>query len=347
MKKLAIGSLALILLVFGFAACKKAGAPAAGSANASDMLSMIPKSAQGVVVIDVHAGMTTAVIDKALKDSKDNEKYLAFIKDTGIDPQKDIYYAVIGLMGSEGLKDASPAVVVNLKYDKDKLLAKMKEKAAKVTEEVYEGLTLYTAAEADEKKPMSGVFYDASNIIVGEAKDVKAVIDVLKKGADSVLKNEALSALLKTADQTAMLWAAVALPPEAMKSLAAQNPMAASVENLKSLLIAIDYKNKALRIEIKGMGGDAAKNKETADALTGLKALGAMASSEKPEIGELMNKIEVTSSPEFVKIAAMLPEELLNKLSATAEQTVKDKLAGAKDEDKKDEKKDDKKVEKK
>jgi|WetSurMetagenome_2_1015567.scaffolds.fasta_scaffold122502_2 hypothetical protein len=347
MKKFAIGSLALVLLVFGFAACKKAGAPAAGSATASDMLSMIPKSAMGVVVIDVHAGMTTAVIDKALKDSKDNEKYLAFVKDTGIDPQKDVYFAVVGLMGTEGLNNASPAVVVNLKYDKDKLLAKMKEKATKVTEETYEGLTLYTVPDAEEKKPMSGCFYDASNVIIGEAKDVKAVIDVLKKGADNILKNEALAALLKTADQSAMLWAAVTLPAEAMKSLAAQNPMAASLESLKSILLAFDYKNKALKIEIKGMGGDAEKNKQTADALSGLKALGAMAAGEKPEIGELMNKIEVTSTEQFVKIAAILPEELLTKLSATAEQTVKEKLAGAKDEDKKDEKKDEKTVEKK
>ena len=341
MKKLAIGSLVLILLVFGFAACKKAGAPAAGSAKAADMLSMIPKSAQGVVVLDVHAGMNTAVIDKALKDSKDSAKYLEFIKETGIDLQKDIYYAVVGLMGTEGLKDASPAIVVNLKYDKDKLLAKLKEKATNVTEEVYEGLTLYTVPEADEKKPMSGVFYDASNIIFGEAKDVKAVIDVVKKGGENVLKNDALAALLKTADKSAMVWAAVAFPPDMMKSMAAQNPMASSLENMKSVLLALNYKAKALQIEIKGMGGDAEKNKQTADALNGLKALGAMASAEKPEIGELVNKIEVTSSAAFVKIAANLPEELLTKLSATAQEQVKEKLAGAKDEDKKEEKKED------
>jgi hypothetical protein len=343
MKKITIGSLALILLVFGFAACKKAGAPAAGSASATDMLSMIPKSAQGIVVIDVHAGMTAAFVDKAIKDSKDNQKYLDFIKETGIDPQKDIYYAVIGMMGTEGLDKASPAIVVNLKYDKDKLLAKLKEKSTNVTEETYEGLTLYTVPEAEEKKPMSGVFYDASNIIIGEAKDVKAVIDVVKKGADNVLKNESLAGLLKSADQSAMIWAAVVLPPEAMKSMATQNPMASSLENMKSLLVALDYKNKTLRIEIKGMGGDAEKNKQTADALNGFKALGAMAAVEKPEIGELVNKIEVTSSAEFVKIAALLPEELLNKLSATAQETAKDKMAGTKDV----EKKDDKKVEKK
>jgi len=339
MKKITTLTLALLLMLFGIAACKKAGAPAAGSATAADMLSMIPKSAQGVVVLDVHAGMNLAFVDKMIKDTKDNQKYLDFIKDTGIDPQKDIYFAVIGLMGTEGLNNASPAIVVNMKYDKDKLLAKLKEKATNVTEEVYEGLTLYTVPEADEKKPMSGVFYDASNIIFGEAKDVKAVIDVVKKGGENVLKNDALAALLKTADKSAMVWAAVAFPPDMMKSLAAQNPMASSLENMKSVLLALNYKAKALQIEIKGMGGDAEKNKQTADALNGLKALGAMASAEKPEIGELVNKIEVTSSAEFVKIAASLSDELLTKLGATAQEQVKAKLPEAKDEVKKDEKK--------
>jgi ribosomal protein L30E len=335
MKKITTLSLALVLLLFGIAACKKAGPPAAGSATATDMLSLIPKSAQGVVVLDVHAALNTAFVDKMLKEGEDKQKYLDFIKDTGIDPQKDIYLAVIGLMGTGGLNNASPAIVVNLKYDKDKLLAKLKEKATNVTEEVYEGLTLYTVPEADDKKPMTGVFYDASNIILGEAKDVKAVIDVVKKGGENILKNETLSALLKSADKSAIVWAAVAFPPDMMKSVAAQNPMASSLENMKSLLVALNYKNKALQIEIKGMGGDAEKNKQTAEALNGLKALGAMASTEKPEIGELVNKIEVTSSAEFVKIAANFPEELLTKLGATA------KLAGTKPEEKKDEKKED------
>ncbi len=335
MKKITTLSLALVLLLFGIAACKKAGPPAAGSATATDMLSMIPKSAQGVVVLDVHAALNTAFVDKMLKEGEDKQKYLDFIKDTGIDPQKDIYLAVIGLMGTGGLNNASPAIVVNLKYDKDKLLAKLKEKATNVTEEVYEGLTLYTVPEADDKKPMTGVFYDASNIILGEAKDVKAVIDVVKKGGENILKNETLSPLLKSADKSAIVWAAVAFPPDMMKSVAAQNPMASSLENMKSLLVALNYKNKALQIEIKGMGGDAEKNKQTAEALNGLKALGAMASTEKPEIGELVNKIEVTSSAEFVKIAANFPEELLTKLGATS------KPPETKPEEKKDEKKED------
>jgi len=345
MKKTVIASLAMGLLVLGFAACTKAGAPAAGSASAADMLSMLPKAAHGVVVVDLHAGLNVAFVDKAIKDSKDNQKYLEFVKETGIDPQKDVYFAVVGLMGPESMTDNSPAIIVNLKYDKAKLLAKLKEKATNVSEETYEGLTLYTVPDADEKKPMTGCFFDGSNIIFGQAQDVKAVIDVVKKGADSVLKNEGLSGLLKSADQSALLWAAVKLPAEAMKALATQNPMASSLENMKSMLLALEYKNKALRIEIKGLGGDAEKNKQTAEALSGLKALGAMAAGEKPEIGELVNKIEVSSSGEFVKIAALLPDELLAKLGTIAQETVKEKLAGAQGEEKKAEEKVEKKAE--
>jgi len=63
-----------------------------------------------------------------------------------------------------------------------------------------------------------------------------------------------------------------------------------------------------------------------------------MAGGEKPEIGELINKIEISSAADAVKIYANIPEDLLNKLSATATKTVEEKLETAKGEEKKDEK---------
>ena len=60
MKKLTALGIVVFLALFSFAACgKKAGAwPAAG---AEDMLNLLPKDAQGVVVVDVHRAITTAV----------------------------------------------------------------------------------------------------------------------------------------------------------------------------------------------------------------------------------------------------------------------------------------------
>ncbi|MDP2914790.1 MAG: hypothetical protein Q8O91_04990 [Candidatus Aminicenantes bacterium] len=335
MKKTIIIGLALVFVFLGLAACKKGAAAGADAA-----LALLPKNVQGVVVIDVNKAMTTAVVDKAIKDSKEYQKYQEFIKETGIDPQKDIYFVAIGIsgLGQSGESSGSGVGVINLKYNKDTLLPKLKEKATNVQETVYEGVTIYSVSEGEGKKPMFGTFLDTAHIAVGEEKEVKAVIDVFAKKAESVLKNAELSALIDKSNKTAMVWAAFQFPPEMMKGVAASNPMASDLGDIKALQMYFDYANKSLQLEIKALGGDAEKNKKLAETLTGFKALGSMAGAEKPEIGELINKIEISSASDAVKIFANIPEDLLNKLSATATKTVEDKLEGKKTEEKKDEK---------
>ena len=339
MKKIAVIGLALVFVFLGLAACKKAG-------GADKVLSLIPKDAQGVVVFDVNKAMTTDIVDKTIKENKDYQKYQEFIKETGIDPQKDIFYIAVGLIQKKtegGETEQQGVVVANMNYNKDVLLAKIKEKASGLKEETYEGVTVYAITEKEEGKPTYGAFLDASNILIGNEKAVKAVIDISKKKADNVFKNADLSALIKTANKNAMLWSAFSFPPEMMKDMAAKNPMASDLADVKALLIYFDYANKSLQLEIKGLGGDADKNKKLAETLTGYKALGGMFATEKPEVGELLNKIEVSSAPDYVKIFVNIPEDLLNKLSATAQKQVEEKLAGIKPEEKKEEKKEQKK----
>ena len=346
MKKSITIGLICVLAVLGLTACKKAASPQAGGATAKDMLGMIPKNVQGVVVIDVHRGMTLPFVENAIKKGKENEKYQEFIKQSGIDPQKDVYFVVIGIArtGKEGENSQAGAGIVNLKYDKAALLAKLKEMAPDAKEEAYEGLTIYTTVQGEEKKPVSGAFLDDSNIVLGSDSEVKAVIDVVKKKAESVLKNPEIAGLIAKSKSAAILWSAFALPPDMMKDMAAKNPMMSSLESLNALLLSFDYSNKSLQVEITGMGGDADKNKQIAEFLTGLKALGGMASAKKPEVGDLMNKIAITSTQDSVSIKADLPEDLLTKLGATAEEQLKEKMAGgAPTEEKKQEKKEEKK----
>jgi hypothetical protein len=56
--------------------------------------------------------------------------------------------------------------------------------------------------------------------------------------------------------------------------------------------------------------------------LTGFKALGAGASAKNPDVGELLNRIEISSGPDFVKINAGLPEDILQRLTKSAAQKV-------------------------
>ena len=94
--------------------------------------------------------------------------------------------------------------------------------------------------------------------------------------------------------------------------------------------MAFDYSNKILDMEIKAVTSDAGKNKEIADMLNGFKAMGSMAAGDKPEVGELLGKIEITSAADNVRLHAAVPEVLLNKLGKMAQTEIMNKMGGVK-----------------
>jgi hypothetical protein len=329
------------------------------------MLTMLPKDTTGVILIDVNRAMNTEVVSKALKEGENAEKYQETIKKLGIDPQKDVYFLAIGLTGSFSGGTTSGVGVLNLKYSKDAILAKMKEDGAKFTEGAYEGVATVAVAEGEKEGPenekaeaaekpvqdvkpgkgMMGAFLDASNIAVGPEKEVKAAIDVLKKKAENATANAELMAEIKGVNKNAMAWGVFAFKAEDVKKMVESTPMLSSLASLKALILAFDYSNKLLDVEIKAVTSDAGKNKEIADMLNGFKAMGSMAAGEKPGLAELLGKIEITSAADNVRIHAAIPEELLNKLGKMAQSEIKNKMGGgkpgepAKDEEKKEEKK--------
>lgn len=355
MKKIAVWTLVLAVGLLAFAACNKGGAP--GASKSQDMLAFMPKNVAGVLFIDVNRAMNTEFVTKTLADPKNAAGLQDFIKKSGLDPQKDISYVALGMTGSLS-GTPSGFAIINLKYDKAALLAKMKENEAKFIEGEYEGIATIQPIEepkveeakgekaeaaegkdvepkAEEKtpetpekpeKPMLGAFLDASNIAVGPVDDVKSVIDVLKKKGPSAKDNVELAALIKDVNKTAIAWGVVSFNPEDIKKMIESTPMLSSLASLKAVTMHFDYANKTLDMAIRAVTADAGKNKEIADMLNGFKSMGALAAGEKPEIGELLNKIEITSGTDNVTIKALLPEELLTKLSKTVESELKNKL---------------------
>ncbi len=326
MKRLAVFGIVVTLALFSFVACgKKAEGPGAGSAVTVDLLNLLPKSVQGVVVVDFNRAINMPFADKAIKEDKNQAKYQEFIKETGIDPQKDIHGLAFALAGqAEGMAAKQEGVaIISLKYDKDLLLAKMKKDGDEIKEETYEGVVIYSGVKAEPgKPPASAAFLDASTALVGTDALVRQVIDVSRKKGENVLKNDALAAIIKTANKGALVWSAFAIPEEAAKKLAQSNPMMSTLEGLKAMTLFFDYKDKTYLFEIKTQGGDQAKNKQLADMLTGFKALGAGAAAKNPDVGELLNRIEISSGADFVRIGAGLPEAILERLSKSAAQKV-------------------------
>jgi len=319
MRKITALSICLCLVIFSFIACgKKATTPEAGSATPDDMLTLLPMNAKGVFFVNVNQAMSIEAVDKVIKESKDYKKLEEFVTMTGVDPQKDIYYAAVAMTGDLGKKEEKGVAIINLKYDKEKIVTLMKEKIAEeedveLEEAEYSGMTVYKI-EGEGEEEMAFSFLDDSNIVAGSEDEVKTVIDIFQKKADNLFKNQALSDLLAKTNKDTLFWGALLIPTEAVDQATAENPMLSNLKDLKAATMNFDYNNMNMIAEIKLMSANAEKNEQIAKMLDGLKAMGGMMAAQKPEIGELLNKIEITSSPEHVRVYASLPQELLDKL---------------------------------
>ncbi len=310
----------MVILLFTFLLVVSCGpktkAPKAGSASPDDLIGMLPVDSQGVFYIDLHKAMTIETASKAIEDASKKEDFQKFLAATGIDLKEDVYAVAIAVAGKMGEKDTKGVGVINLKYNKEQILtivkAKGQEEGKALVEQDYNGFMMYKWEEKEDDPFF--VFYDNSNIIIGNDAQVKACIDVAQKKKDNAFKNAELVSLLKKTNKDAIFWGAILFPPEMMDKAASENPMMSNIKDVRALALFFDYKNADLLAEIKVISTDATKNKQMADFLTGIKGLGGMVATEKPEIGELINKIEIAAGDDLVKISAVIPEELINTI---------------------------------
>ena len=319
-------SLAMVVLIALAAfSCSKLP-PKAGSATGESMLGLLPADSNGFFLLDVHRAVTTTAAEKALEDEETRKKYDEFVRETGIDPMKDVFYLAAGMKLHPEMKSVEAALVINLKYDREAVLAKLREEAKGIDESDYEGLVIYAIpvpVEEQREKPYFA-FLDPSNIAFGSKAGVMAVIDIVRKKADSVLKSAEMSPVLKSADTEALAWGAFALSGELVDKMIEDNAMLAPFKGVTGLLMAFDYKSGSMLIDFRTRGGTPENNKNLADSLNGLKAMGALAAGQEPLVGELLGRIDITSGADFVRVHADIPQEVMDKL----QQAAKSKLGG-------------------
>ncbi len=320
MKKFTVLASAIIFALFSLTSCESGlFKPAAGSAQADDMLRLLPKDLSAVFFIDVQRILTIESVNKLVSEKTEEEEFKDFTdfqnftEMTGIDIQKDLYFIANGLKQGTDEYDDWGVGIINLNYDEEKLLSFIKEKneeGSELIEEKYNGFTLYTIKEKDEES--SFVFLDSSNIAAGNVHIVKSVINVLQKQEDSVLTNEDFSVLFQETDKGALFWGGVLVPPEVTSKLAEEMPMAGSVESIQAVSLSFDYDDRTIMAEIKLRSSDPVENQEMADTLMGLKEMGAMIQIQDFNFGEVLDRIEITSAPDHVRIFASYPDDFFN-----------------------------------
>ena len=333
-KKILALSLILVVLLL-IPACKK---KAAGQMNTEAMLAMVPEGPVMLMAFNFRQFAALDLFDKTVKeDWQKNAKagkafkdYQDFVQQTGIDLQKDVF-AVIGAMyGSMDSQNPEAVGIINLKYDQAKLLAVFKEKQAFSGEEKYGEQTIYTLKdEKDPTKEMRLAFLNKSSIAIGSPLPVKKAIDLSLKRGTSVLKTAALMKYVDKMNKDVMFWMAVGNIPEKMKSAPAGGMMPVDLSKAEAFTAFADFKSKTFSGELRLISQNETGNKQIADMLNGLKSLGAMGASKEPELGQLLNSIQLSSAADHVKLTFSFSEELLNKLGAKAKDKAKAMAAPA------------------
>jgi len=326
--------MALAVLLVVSPACKKKEV-VAGKADAKDMLTMLPENAALVISFDCHQFSQLALFDKAIagdwgKKDEGSKKifkdYQEFVTKTGIDLKKDLFFVSFALYGQLGSQEPEGVGVVNMKYDRQRLLTLLLENQVTVQEEIYQGVSVYSVKDAEKKivkkeEDFRFAFLNPSNILFGTPAKVKSAIDLAKGKGQNILKTASFKKYFAQIKADSMFWLVLGSLPEAIKSKPqAGSQVPVDLSKAEAFLGYLDFKNKMLSGQFQLISHNEEGNKGIVDLLNGLKALGAMGSTKEPELAELLNGINLTSNADQIKLTFSISDAVLNKLGEKAKE---------------------------
>jgi len=329
MKKLTTKLSVLFILIFFliFSGCgKKTGTISNGKTN---LLSLIPENASGIFSINLEKITKlenfNEIVDKIDKKEKKPslktfKNYQDFIEKTGIDPKKDLYSIALGLYGDIGKKNIDIALVINLNYNENKIVDIFKKETKSYNEEKFKKHVIYKFLDKKNKE-MCFSFINNRIIGFGTTTKVKQIIDLFEGNGKSILTDEKKKPYLNDFNPESVLSFVFDFPEKAKKSEAQQgSPFKMDFSKAEILWGEVDFEENIWSGEIKLVSHDEEANKQIVNMLNGIKGMGAMAG---PEIAEILNKINLSSSADNIELTFSIPNELLKKIQKKAEEKVK------------------------
>jgi hypothetical protein len=294
-------------------------------------LSLLPKDAGFVVVVDMKKVVDTKYYNKFKQDEIKLDDYNEFIEKTGVDPEKDLDKVALSL--SEIEDDADFVLIATGRFDKEKILSSIREEA-KVFEDEYQGKTLYQITDRHVKYEDEGEieeeeaevkrkykkdevtlsFLDSDIVAISNSDLIKNTVDLYQGKGESIENNQVLMEVMKEIDQDDMVWGAGVVPEKVKKMPPTGHPIANVAATIKSIVFSIDLQ-KELDAFLK-IKSDCKENvKNITDALNGFLALGRMNYAEQPKYMELLEGILIEGTEDMVSVSMHMSEEMLDWLS--------------------------------
>lgn len=317
----------LVLTLLLISGCGGDKGTSTGGAGGMNLLTFLPDNASGVVTINFKEIAKIEMFDKIIKEAEAKNEdhpgetfknYQDFVNKTGIDPKKDIHGVAIAVLGKLGAGEPDGVVVVNLNYDKDKMFAILKQEKVEFTEEMYKDIVILSVKEENEQNVVA--FINDSVVAMGKIDGVKKVIDLSKGEGRSIMDNAILKPYIEKF--SGMISFVVEFPEDAKK--VHQTPMAQlDLSKAEVILGEFNYGAGAYTGEIAMICPNEEGNNQLVTTVNGFKGMAAMMG---PEVGELVNKLNLTASADKVTLSFDIPQELLDRLQKAMGEKAKDMM---------------------
>ncbi len=288
---------------------------------------MIPENATGFFALNIKKLTSLSVFDKMTKDlEKDEikkkidmfENYQDFINKTGIDPKQDMSGAVFIFFNEMDSKEQDFSVIANVSYDKNKILALLKEKNKELKEEDYNGSTIYTL-KGDKGKEGGLIFMSENLAAAGTISGLKKIVDLSKGLTKNIYSNKRMTSYLEKAGSSSILNFVFDFPQK-MKGKKGNGMFSADLSKAEALYGSINYEGSSWIGDIILVSPNESGNKQLVTTINSFKGLGAMAG---PEVAELVNNIDISSTADSLRLSFTISTDLLEKLKTKAEQKAK------------------------
>lgn len=315
--------LILTILFFTSSCSQSPRIPQAGQARGQDLLTLLPAETSAFLVADWNRMINLKSVQKTIEENRELRAYQKKAE-AFVDFQKNVYFLALAVVGDPKKIAENGVILINLKYDRSKLIPEDQKDESNL--EFYEGVPYFPFIEIEESAVACLAFLDDSNLAIGSEQAIKKVVDVFRGKSPNLLTSQEKRPYFKDINMKALTFGWVTVPAGLFQSEDGNNPAFKLAEKVRYLSSFSDYRQPVYSLELKIYAGNKKEHQQIGETLSGLKALGLGLSGQTPEIGQILESLEITASDRYVKVYLSLNEEIIDLLK----QRLKERLAGEK-----------------
>jgi hypothetical protein len=271
-------------------------------------LSYVPADAAVVAYANVRDVMTSHFRERFREAvPEQNEGRDEFLRETGIDVERDIDHVVACMIPTDGQEGG--LVVARGRFNETQLETLAREHGAAVEE--YRGKRLLVGSTSHGDRQPTLAFMETGVVAIGDVTSIKRSIDAQMSG-QSVMGNDELMQLVAGVETGSNAWA-VGRVDVLAKEAKLPDEVSAQIPALK-WFAATGRINGGLTGTLRAEASDEVAAENLRDVVRGLFALAKMQAGSDPRVAALVQTLQLSGTGTTVQLSFTVPTEVIDLL---------------------------------